>query len=66
MKIFLEAFRRIFIHKPLISINYQMKFLERIGKKRKLSEALAEMFGNVWKRSESFSEEWTGPPAARG
>jgi hypothetical protein len=31
-----------------------MKFLE----KRKLSEALAEMFGNVRKLSEGFSEEW--------
>jgi hypothetical protein len=54
MKIFLEAFRPVFIRKPLTNLSYLVKFWERKGNVRKFSEALAEMFGNFRKLSEAF------------
>jgi hypothetical protein len=45
-----------FIRKRLISLGYILKFLERIGKGMKLSEAFGRPDGNFRQPSESFSK----------
>jgi hypothetical protein len=65
-KTFLEAFRPVFIRKPFTNLSYLVKFWEREGNEWKFSEALAEMFGNFRKLSESFSEEMDGSAGGAG